>query len=375
MVVTFHNKEPRIYNALRIACQNAGFVSEYIHHQPNRRAGETGSNNKAGTANGDFYFRFRKPENTVVLNVPDKDNFTKIVIHSISEGLASRGSPTKIDELLPSLLTELNQQGFLLDYKSDQQIEKILNSEKIIFEKPHKGEWWLTDNFRSNHRLQIPLDERIDQAIIQTLRKSPSTLDQILDTLFTTFKDAFTPNESITSTIKKYADWDDIQSKWKIKPEEDLSERQLDTLHTQKQIKLAEIGIKKGYKIWCPKPDTGKSVNLKRLCISGNFPISGLSNSEKIILIDVLWIKDGKIKYAFEVENSTTITSALERCSPLHSSETKKIIVLPSQRKAKLASKMKTPFFKKWWDDEKWKRIWYEDLDKMTGTDIDKIIQ
>ena len=39
------------------------------------------------------------------------------------------------------------------------------------------------------------------------------------------------------------------------------------------------------------------------------------------------------------------------------------------------ASKMKTPFFKKWWDDEKWKRIWYEDLDKITGTDIDKIMQ
>ena len=125
---------------------------------------------------------------------------------------------------------------------------------------------------------------------------------------------------------------------------------------------------------WCPRPDTGKSVKLKRLCISGNFPISGYSKT-LVDLIDVLWIKNGKIKYAFEVENSTTITSALERCSPLHSSETKKIIVLPSQRKAKLASKMKTPFFKKWLDDEKWKRIWYEDLDKMTGTDIDKIIQ
>ncbi len=375
MIVTFHNKKPRIYNALKIACQNAGFDFEHIHFNQNLRAGETGSANPAGTANSDFYFRFRKPENAVELTSPSINDFTRIVIHSISEGLASRGSPTKIDELLPSLLTELNQQGLLLDYESDNQIEGILNTNNTIFEKLARGEWWLTNDFINTHRLQIPLDERIDLAIIQTLRQRPSTLDQILDTLFTTFQDSFTPNESITSTIKKYADWDDTQSRWKIKPEEDLSERQLDTLHTQKQIKLAEIGIKKGYKIWCPRPDTGKSVNLKRLCISGNFPISGLSNSEKIKLIDVLWIKDKKIKYAFEVENSTTITSALERCSPLPSSETKKIIVLPSQRKAKLASKMKTPFFKKWWDDEKWKRIWYEDLDKMTGTDIDKIMQ
>ena len=261
-----------------------------------------------------------------------------------------------------------------MDYESDNQIEEILNSNNTIFEKLDRGEWWLTNDFRNTHRLQFPLDERIDLAIIQTLRQKPSTLDQILDTLFTKFQDAFTPNESITDTIKKYAIWDDTQSRWKIKPEEDLSERQLDTLHTQKQIRLAEIGIKKGYKIWCPKPDTGKSVKLKELSISGNFPINGFSKT-LVDLIDVLWIKDGKIKYAFEVENSTTITSALERCSPLSSDETKKIIVLPSQRKAKLASKMKIPFFKKWWDDEKWKRIWYEDLDKITGTDIDKIMQ
>jgi len=331
MIVTFHSKQPRDFSALRIACQNAGFDFEHIHFNQNLRAGETGSTNPAGTANSDFYFRFRKPENVVALRIPAINDFTRIVIHSISEGLASRGSPTKIGELLPSLLTELNQQGFLLDYESDNQIEKILNSENTIFKKLDKEEWWLTDDFRSEHRLEHPLDERVDLAIIQTLRKSPSTLDQILDTLFTTFQDAFTPNESITSTIKKYADWDDTQSKWKIKPEEDLSERQLVTLHTQKQIKLAEIGIKKGYKIW--SPDTGKSLKLKELSVSGNFPISGFSNT-LVDQIDVLWIKDGKIKYAFEVENSTTITSALERCSPLPSSETKKIIVLPSQRKA-----------------------------------------
>ncbi len=374
MIVTFHNKQPRIYNSLRIACQNAGFISEYIHFQYNLRAGETGSANPAGTANSDFYFRFQKPKTITTLHQPTKSLFQEIVIHAISEGLASRGTPTSIGELLPSLLTELNQQGYLLDYESDAQIEEILQSKTDIFELVKEG-WWLTGKFRQKHKLEWPLDERISESIIQRLRQNPSSLDEILDTLFTTFRDAFTPNESIVDEIKKYAEWDENLSRWILKPEEDLLARQADSLHTQKQIRLAQIGISKGYQIWCPKPDTGKSVNLKQLCVSGNFPISGLSNTNRIELIDVLWIKNGKIEYAFEVENSTTITSALERCSPLDPNQTKKIIVLPAQRKAKMASKMRIPFFKQWWNAEKWKLIFYEDLDALTDNNINKIMQ
>ena len=382
MVITFHNKEPRIYNALRIACQNAGFEFEHIHFQENLRAGETGSANPAGTAKSDFYFRFRKPANQVIFQQPTLNDFTRIVVHSLSQGLASRGLPSKIGELLPSLLTELNRQGFLLEYESDQQIEEILISKDKIFERNPDDEWWLTNDFVQSHRLELsPLDERIDKSIIQTLRQQPSTLDQILDTLFTQFQDAFTPNENIVNEIKKYAEFDPAINSWILKPEENRLLDQQDSLHTQKQIKLAEIGVANGYQIWCPKPDL-KSITLARLCLKGNFPLTALEEDDKISLIDVLWIKNGKIEYAFEVENSTTITSALERCSPLpptlsnsineSNGAVKKIIVLPCQRKAKLKSKMKTPFFKNEWNAGKWKKIFYEDLDAFSGTSIQK---
>lgn len=373
MIVTFHNKQPRIYNALRIACQNAGFVIEHLHFQQNLRAGETGSANPAGTANSDFYFRFKKPINHKVLKTPTIAIFKTMVVQSISNGLAEIGEDTTIAELLPGLLKELNNQGYALEFESDEQIEEILVESSDIFKKVDK-KWWLTDEFIQNHRLNIPLDERIDEAVIQTLRQQPSTLDEILATLFTKFQDAYTPNEKIIDVIKEYAEWDEEISKWKLNPEEDLLERQSNSMHTLQQIKLAEIGIKNGFKIWCPKPDTGKSVAMKRLCLQ-DFPLNNLPNVSDIKLIDVLWIKGNKIEYAFEIENSTTMTSALERCVYLPDSSTKKVMVLPCLRKTKLIKKMKNDVFKTFYNNQGWKHIFYEDLDKMTGSKINEIMK
>ena len=103
MIVTFHSKEPRIFNALRVACQIAGFEFQNIHFQENLRAGETGSNDPADTANSDFYLRFHKPENVATTTNPDEDTFKRILKKSASETLLERGDPTTLGELLPKL--------------------------------------------------------------------------------------------------------------------------------------------------------------------------------------------------------------------------------------------------------------------------------
>ena len=98
------------------------------------------------------------------------------------------------------------------------------------------------------------------------------------------------------------------------------------------------------------------------------------TNLADIKLIDVLWIKNNKIEYAFEVENSTTMTSALERCDYLPNPDTKKVMVLPCIRKPKLIKKLKNNIFRIPYDCGNWKHIFYEDLDKMSSSDIDKIM-
>jgi len=113
---------------------------------------------------------------------------------------------------------------------------------------------------------------------------------------------------------------------------------------------------------------------MKKLCLKDFPPAISDTNLADIKLIDVLWIKNNKIEYAFEVENSTTMTSALERCDYLPNPDTKKVMVLPCIRKPKLIKKLKNNIFRIPYDCGNWKHIFYEDLDKMSGSDIDKIM-
>jgi len=69
-------------------------------------------------------------------------------------------------------------------------------------------------------------------------------------------------------------------------------------------------------------------------------------------MIDIVWIKNNKIKFAIEVENSTTFISALNRASNL-SIETNKIMVLPNKRKTEFLG-IKDPLFIKGFKSYNW---------------------
>lgn len=378
MHVTFHNKDIAVFNSLITACRNAGFVLDARPIlQINARAGETGVSNPRGTAVADFYFRFHKPVIPKNLKKLPTNKFEKYVIEEISKIIAQRGQPTELLKLLPTFLDSAKVDGYDLDFESEEQITTILEKTTTIFHKITKNNfsfWWLTSDYIRSHKLEIPLDERIPKAIIATLRRSPTILDEILDTIFRSFPDTLTPEKSIIQSIDQVADYDVLSKKWKLKSFEDQIARQDKTLHLEKQLLLSKLGKSIGYDVWCPKPDKTRLPELRKFCLQ-RFPFSTLSRAEPIKLIDVLWIKGQKIEYAFEVENSTSITSALERCSNLPDSTTQKIIVLPKQRKNFFDERMKNPFFYNFYKNGNWKKIWYDDLDSFTGQKINDIMK
>lgn len=378
MHVTFHNKDPQIVNSLHTACRIAGFrLDRRPILQINARAGETGVSNPRGTAVADFYFRFRKPKNPIKLKTLPQSEFEKYTIDEISKIIAGRGQPAELWEILSSFLDQARKDGYALDFESEDQISNILKNEKKDFKEiKDKGiiQWWFTDDYIDEHKLEIPLDERIPQSIIATLRRAPTTLDHILDTIFRVFPDSLTPEKNIIHAMEQVADYDEISQKWKLKPLEDQIARQDKTMHLEKQLSLSKLGKSLGYVVWCPKPDKTRLPELKKYCLNDS-PFTTLTRRKNIELIDVLWIKGSKIEYAFEVENSTSITSALERCSNLPDSTTQKIIVLPEIRKNFFNERMKNPFFHDFYEKENWKKIWYEDLDSFTGKNIKNIMK
>ena len=368
LIVTFHNSQPRIFNSIMKSCINAGFVLEKILFQQNKRASESGVANPWGTAISDFYLRFRKPtKEEKKIEGLNREGFEKLVVNSAKIVLAKRGQPSELYHILSGVYMELYKYGQFLE--TDERdisniLKKRLNKEFVLVEADEenvrKGErWWFSEEEKKKHNLQTPLSDRVENAIIETFHnKIKISYDDILQTLFIKFPNSYTPDySSINNLIKEYG----VRQKdgtWMLKP----NFKQDENKHIIIERILAEIGKKFGYKVWCP--DKNKDEKLKELCENKlDFNFEGKERVEKI---DILWFKDNKIYFAFEVENSTTITSALERGSNLPDRKnTKKMILIPKERAKLLNRKIKEPMFKDTFILDKWRVASYEELEKI----------
>ena len=374
MTVTFHNDRPKIFNSILSACQDSGFVLEKILFQMNRRAGETGAASPWGTSVSDFYIRFRKPkrdEKTTKITDFTDDKFENVVERVAKEVLSERGEPTEIAAMIPHIYKDMAQSGIKIYFSSDDQISTIL-SRNDQFVKKENNQWWLSEDVIKHSRLDIPLSDRVEESILNMLRQNYKvSYDEILQNIFEKFPNSLTPNtENVKEHLSEYGEKTG-DGMWKLKL--GMNEDEIESKHTQIENILAKIGKKLGYNVW--SPDKSRNSQMNEICIDFDLNIP---NKERIRLIDVLWIKNSKIRYAFEVENSTGITSALERGSNIDSTTTKKIIVLPNDRQKFLKRKMKEPLFRDWFKHDNWSIMLYEDLERFEESrdkDEDKFLR
>ena len=75
--------------------------------------------------------------------------------------------------------------------------------------------------------------------------------------------------------------------------------------------------------------------------------------------MDLLWIKDGAVEVAFEVESTTTMTSGLQRGSNLPAN-TRKVMVLPEERKPDFDRKMMSPLFLQAFSGHSWNLLYFD---------------
>ena len=359
MTVTFHNDKPKIFNSILSACQDSGFVLEKILFQMNRRAGETGAATPWGTSVSDFYIRFKKPEKkdgTTKLTDFVEDKFENIVERIAKEVLSNRGEPTEIAAMIPHIYGEMGQSGMKIHFSSDDQISAILSKNDQFVEK-EKGLWWLAEDIIKKSKLNIPLSDRVEESVLNKLRQEYKvSYDEILQNIFEQFPNSLTPDtKNVKDILSEYGE-KTKDGMWKLKL--GMNESEITSKHIQMETILVKIGKKFGYDVW--SPDKSKDPYMDKVCIDFNLKIL---NYDRVKLIDVLWMKDSTIHNAFEVENSTGITSALERGSNIESKITKKFIVLPSDRKIFFTKKMKEPLFRDWFEQDKWQVMLYEDLE------------
>jgi DNA modification methylase len=367
LTVTFHSTDMTIYNSIIRAVVFAGFKLDKIIYQPPARTSPKSLLAPYGSAVGDYYLRFYKPKKTtpVVFNesLADPSQFETIVVESVKGIIAERGEPVTYNDILKGIYPTLDKYGYLLIAKPEKIDEIIAKHRDIEFVFLKGKGWWLKNPAKYLVGI-IPLNERVEQVVIQTLRrKNKVSLDEVLQDLFLTFQNGLTPNPPmVTSVLSEYATRAK-DGKWKLKPSVEARENE----HSKMIYVLSLIGAKLGYDIFSGHP-TAVYESKQVVDIAGYHDITTLKgvlpdSIQKIRQIDVVWHKDKKIHSIFEVENSTGITESLVRAANIPYS-INRYIVLPEERDALLQSRMKEPMLTEHFNEGNWKIIFYGRLNE-----------
>ncbi|MGQ0772357.1 MAG: DNA methyltransferase [Nitrososphaerota archaeon] len=362
LTVTFHNTEIEIYNSILKAAVLAGFDLEKVVYQPPARPSAKSLLQPYGSAFGDYYIRFRKPEQ-VRGELPDaqidQERYERIIVDSVKKVIAERGEPTPYSYILNSysiIYDELKKNGYLFSASDsiDSVLKKHLNKEfVVVHKKDDNGKtiarlWWFKDPSSIPFLERVPLAERVEKAIINVLNRNiQATFDDILQEIFVRFPNSLTPETSdIDYVLKEYAE--QVRGgKWRLKP----IVRDRENEHNKIIELICQLGEKAGFTVY---GDTQE----RRGKLSFDVPEEKLA---RIREIDALWYKQGKIRYEFEVENSTGITEAIVRGTNIEY-PVGRIIVIPEERDNLLSRKLKEPAIEERVREDKWLFIHYGDF-------------
>jgi len=369
LTVTFHNTDVKVYKSIIRAVIFAGFELDKIIYQPPARASAKALLQPYGSAIGDYYIRFQKPKKTftkIFEREADEARAKKIILESVKKILIERGEPSPLTDILKGhtlIYNELRKHGYPFFGANPESIGKVLDENKdkeFVF---IKGEgWWF--RHPNEYHIKLPLHERVEEAILMVLRRKIASFDDILQEIYLNFTNALTPNPpSVRSIVEEYAERK--AGKWKLKPQVRIRERE----HNEMIGFLAQIGTKTGHKVWIGQREQNDIYQGKPLSNLCDFPVLSVEGTppedlERYIKhIDVLWIKKGTIKFAFEVEYTTTITEAFMRCSNIPATHaTFKFIVVPEEREQFLYRKLNSGLLRDRVKREGWKLIFFRDL-------------
>ncbi len=377
LTVTFHSKDIKVWNSIIRAVVMSGFDLEKIIYQPPARASAKGLLQPYGSAVGDYYIRFKKPETEKLITEKQMDieSYEREVVFSAKGIIEQRGEPTIYQHILNGIMVDLK--GGRFAPIGARNIEEILkdhvNTEFELIEiRNNKSEligkkWWLKGRDFSNFTTP-PLGDRVERVVLNVLdKKIKASFDDVLQSIFIEFPNSLTPDtQSIREILEEYAT-PTSDGNWMLKA--GLSEEERESKHNEMIFILATLGRKAGYDVWIGSKEQSAIYNkkpLRELCDDiHNFKFISQETLaiERVKQIDTLWLEDGRIKYVFEVENTTGISEAIIRGSNIPSSlKPRRFIIIPKERENFLFKKLQEPVLKETLNKTEWNFIRYDDL-------------
>ncbi len=372
LTVTFHNPTFKVRNATIRAGIFAGFEFQKIHHQELARPSAKSLLQPFGSAQGDFYLRFYKPQLTETVPRPeeiDEKRFENIVVETTIGLLAERAEETPYTQIINSIDPVLAKHGYFSSLETGLDVKKVLlkhKGEEFILVKAKIGGatgelWWLKEPSKYI-RYDIPLSERVEETVYrELLSKGKVTFTEVWDAVSTKFPNSLTSDSSsIMNALVQYAR-KVPGGHWMLKPDYFARESQ----HNDVLALLAEVGKSLGFKIWIGKNEQSKLAGglaghkkLKEL-VTADLNDIRIDNKTTIELIDLLWIKNNQIASLFEIEFTTTMTGALNRGSNV-APQVPKYLVIPEEREEQLKRKQKSPMFSERFKNDNWNLLFFD---------------
>lgn len=386
MVMTFHNKEFRVWNAIHLAAHDAGFVlSEkdgMIYQSPIQQYTRTIQQRRGGSMLGDFILSFQKAEKP-----PEKKMIPYVEVEKKIQELAAESVLHHSGAILSTIYMKI--MPFLLN---NNLLEKIQEKDlppylKDSFEE-RNGKWYLKENladrlrnylsdYSKSHYKEdysvldfVPVEARLEYLIRRYLYKyGYATQDEILNEIYSNL---------INSNAAEYGEISRVLNRiaeltpgpkgkrkvWRLK--EDIErEKQLDLIeekiseivkvseeseHDLMIRRLVELGAREQFACHIGRTEQRKYTEFRNLSIPmANNVQYGISQEgfRHVTEIDVLWLKGDAILSAFEVEKTTTIDSGINRlrnlfaCQPNVKIES--YLLVPDRRKSEVERKLKSP--------------------------------
>ena len=206
LVLTFNNKDIRIWGAFLSAIAESGFEIEKVIHQHNKRSGESNVSDPNGTSASDYYIRCKKSEGRVLKSLA-KEEIEKLLLEKAKELILERNEPTPYEILFNGLLVKVSQSGLDLT-NFDDELTKFFNKHngnELIKTKNidnRAGDYWWIKGKKYLKNSSKCLSNKVRKTLESYFANSAEIKDaKLFEMIFKKFPNGMTPDVDTLSVI------------------------------------------------------------------------------------------------------------------------------------------------------------------------------
>jgi len=391
--LVFAHREPAMWDIIIKASEAAGF--EYVNTVPqplNVIWSMHKKKNPLTVLSGELILNFRKVRNPRTLAITSVGSDAVSLIKDSAELSIVQKNGATTDQIYSDVIPKLLENGLLGEVSSKiGDITPIL-SQEFFYDIEDK-----TWRVKPGRKLgcHIPLEHRIRFYVMDFLNQvqrigKRATIDEIVFTVLPKLKNGEQPRkQKIIEEIKKIAS--PVEGKFwmlreepqqifdfavpdqtsKLAPPSHKSED--DYEHNEILYLLARLGQAAGFTCYVGKKEQGtewggqqlSEISIRTLpFLRGANPFT----KDKVAQIDVIWLDAKRAVFAFEVEHSTSITTALDRFIELLKVDAalaeKLVIVAPRSRQRKMNQVLGSSHYigAPMYMETKVRYLWYSDM-------------